>query len=387
MIPAYANRALLLYQQRRYELAVADLRAGLAVDEQHPYSYALLALCLSELKKPKDADAALAEAFRLDPEFWFAHYVRANLFLRRSKYKDSEAAAIEAIRVDPDRADAYDVLGRSRLAMANWKGALEAADQGLLVDADDVGCRNVRGRALMSLGRRQEALTTGDSALTLEPDNAYSHVNKGWMLLEIGDSKTALWHFREALRLDPQMQIARQGAINALKLRNPLYRVLFGYFTWMRKFPRNVQLGIIFGLWAVAQIVNGIEHSESALAPYAHVLLVSYIVFCLITWVGDPLMNALVTFDPFGKLAVTAKQRVVGYLVMSAVAVGVGCLIVYAFRRRDPWLIGGFGYLFTAAVTSVFGRMSNKPLLVVWAMVSIALTALVTFLVFTSGPF
>ena len=73
------ERAVLLYQQSRHDLAEAELRQALAHDPQDAYAHALLALCLAAREKFDAAIAEARQAIHLAPDFPFAHYAHARV--------------------------------------------------------------------------------------------------------------------------------------------------------------------------------------------------------------------------------------------------------------------------------------------------------------------
>ena len=241
----HLERALLLFQQSRHELAEAELRQALADDPHQPYAHALLGLCLAHREQFDAATEEVRQAIHLAPDFPFAHYAHAHVMFDRNRLPEALGAINEAIRLNPEDADQYALLANIHLRETRWREALEAAEQGLQFDPEHVGCTNLRAIAMVKLGRKAEAGRTIDSALAKNPDNSLTHANQGWTLLEQGRPKQAAEHFREALRLDPQNEWARHGIIEALKAKNFIYAVMLKYFLWMGKFSQGKQWGIL----------------------------------------------------------------------------------------------------------------------------------------------
>src|SRR3712207_7475219 len=52
------------------------------------------------------------------------------------------------------------------------------------------------------------------------------HANRGWQEAHRGNYEQAMAHFREALRIDASLEWAREGVVEVLKARNPVYRVM-----------------------------------------------------------------------------------------------------------------------------------------------------------------
>ena len=356
-----AQRALLLYHQHRYDLAESELRAGLSSEPDDSYSHALLSLCLCKLEKLNEGEKEAREAVRLAPDDGFSHYCLAHTYMMKHRLKPAEKSALDAVRLDPWSPQNFSLLGSIRLQVADWKGALDAATAGLELQADNVQCANVRSMALRNLGRREEALQTVDSALSVEPDNANTHSNKGWALLEAGNPTGALEHFREALRIDPNNAWARQGVVSALKARNPVYRALFNYFVWMSRLTRQARYTVVIGLWLLARFVlPEVSTKYPAASPFIGPVIVLYLVFCLTTWIADPLMNALIRFDKFGKYALTRKQKIASTWVCITFAVAAISLIAWLFHHNDGLLIIGFGYLFVTFLVAVTAMASSS---------------------------
>jgi len=338
------------------------------------------------MSRLKDAEKEAREAIRLGPDDGFSHYCLAHAYTMMQRYKLAEKSSLHAVKLNPWAAANFSQLGHIRLLQANWKGALEAATAGLELQADHVECANVRSVALRNMGRREEALQTIDTALSLEPDNAGTHANKGWALLEAGNHKAALEHFREALRLDPGNQWARQGVVSAIKARNPLYRIVFNYFVWMARLPQQARYAVIFGLWFIARIIlPGILDHYPALKPIIWPIIVLYIAFCFSTWCADPLMNAMLRFDKFGKYALTRKQQVAANWTAGAFAVSLISFAAWLFHHTDGFLVVGIGFLFETCFVAAIGRASSKAAGVVLGVLTALVAIVIVAIAVASG--
>lgn len=334
------ERALLLYQQSRHELAETELRQALAADPHDGYAHALLALCLAAQERFKDATAEAQRAIHLAPDFSLAHYAHARVLYDRNHYQEARAAIEEAIRLDPDDADYFALLAGIHFDERRWQDALNAAEQGLQFNSEHTGCTNLRAMALVKLGRRAEAGATIDAALAKAPEDALTHANQGWTLLERGEPKKALGHFREALRLDPENEWARHGIVEALKARNLIYAVMLKYFLWMSKLSRNAQWGIILGGYFGNRLLGSMARSNPDLAPWVLPLRILYITFAVLTWTAYPMFNLMLRLNRFGKLALTREQTVASNWVgttFSLALISLGGCFLYGFNT--PWLI------------------------------------------------
>lgn len=304
----HLERALILFEQSRHDLAETELRQELAGDPNSFMAHALLALCLARREDFQPATEEAQQAIHLAPDSPYPHYVLASIYLDRRRLDEAEKAVDQAIQLDPHHADYFSLLAAIRFEQRRWQDALDAAETGLAVDPEHVGCNNMRAMALVKLGRRTEAGATMARTLARDPEDALSHANQGWTLLEQGDPKKAMEHFREALRLEPNLDWARRGIVEALKARNIIYRVMLWYFLWMAKLSRGAQWGIVIGGYVGYRLLSEVAHDNPEIAPFILPLLILYFVFAILTWTAYPLFNLLLRMSRFGRLALSDEQ-------------------------------------------------------------------------------
>jgi tetratricopeptide (TPR) repeat protein len=330
MSPHY-ERAWLLYQQSRYDLAEKELAQALAEDPNDGAVHALRSLCLNQFERHAAATQAAHEAIALAPNLPLAHYALGHALLSRNHLAEAERAAMQAIECDPTNPEFFTLLGMIRFNRRDWAGAMEAADQGLQFDGEHAGCVNVRAMALVQLGRRGEASETIEGALARDPENAFSHANQGWAALHAGASGKALEHFREALRLDPEFDWARSGMVEALKARYLIYRLMLRFFLWLNRFSVGIQLAIILGFVFLRRALQQLARDNPALAPFIWPVLIGLIAFFVLTWIADPLFNLLLRLNRFGRYALSRDQVVasnwVGICLLAALAALAWALI------------------------------------------------------------
>jgi tetratricopeptide (TPR) repeat protein len=336
------QRAALLYDQRRYDLAEEELRRELGEDPQSAAAHGLLALCLSAREKFDEATGEAGLAVHLAPDDPMSHYAMGRVMFDRGRLAEAAAAAQEAARLDPEDPDYWALLAQVRYEERRWPAALESAERGLESDAEHVGCNNLRAMALIKLGRRREAGATLDAALARDPEDALSHANRGWTLLEQSEPAKAMEHFREALRLDPTLDWARAGIVEALKARNVVYRWMLRYFLWMSKLSGRAQWAVVIGAYLVYQLLGSLARSNPRWAPFLSPILWAYGLFALMTWLAGPLFNLMLRLNRFGRLALSKEQ------VAASNAVGL-CLLA-ALALSAAWFASGSGdFLFVAA--------------------------------------
>lgn len=323
----HLQRAELLFQQSRWDLAENELRQALAQEPEEAGAYSLLALCQAEREQFPAAQAAAEKAIGLAPQNAFSHYALARVLSLRNETEKALAAIRESIQLDPTGADYHAVEAALLFDQKRWSDALRAAETGLQFDPEHISANNLRAMALVKLGRKAEAGATLSSALARNPDNADTHANQGWALLEQGRHKKALEHFREALRLDPTNDWARAGIVEALQAGNPIYAVMLRYFLWMQKFSANAQWGLILGAWMGNRLLGSLAEKNPDWAPWIQPVRLLYFAFCLMTWLAQPLFNLLLRFNRFGRYALSEDQvqgaNWVGACLGSAIVAGL----------------------------------------------------------------
>ncbi len=334
------QRALLLYQQSRFELAETELRQAIAAEPNDAYAHSLLALCLARREQFQAATDEARQAIGLQPDSSYAHYAHAVILYDRHRPAEALAAIQEAIRLDTTDADYFSLLAAIHFGESRWQEALSAAEQGLQCDPEHVGCANLRAMAMVKLGRRAEAGAMIATALAKNPDSAVTHANQGWTLLHQGEVKKALEHFREALRLDPENEWARHGIIEALKARHFIYAVMLKYFLWMSRFRRQAQWGIIVGAYVGYRLLGILASSQPALAPWILPLQIAYIVFALMTWMASPFFDLVLRLNRFGRLVLTREQ--------TSGSNWFGLCLACALASFGLWLWKGGGWLLGA---------------------------------------
>lgn len=304
----HLQRATILVEQSRYDMAEQELRRALVDDPNEPIAHALLGLCLANLGRFTEARSESEHAVHLAPDEPYVHYVRSFVLSERNMYKEAKDAVQEAIRLDPYDAQYFAQLSQLELALDQWEAAEKAANEGLQLDPEDVQCTNLRAMALVKQGKSIEAQSTLDAALRRAPEDAYAHANRGWAFLEQNEPQKAMEHFREALRLDPGMEWARLGIIEAMKARFFLYRWILNWFLWTAKLQQRARFGVIFGAYIGYVLLRRVANANPDIAPYIQPLLIIYMIFAVMTWLSSPLFNLVLRTSKFGRQALSPEE-------------------------------------------------------------------------------
>ncbi|MEO3874395.1 tetratricopeptide repeat protein [Nonomuraea sp. B12E4] len=219
-------RAGTLLRMERLADAERELRGLLAVQPEHVTAHAMLALALVWQGRPVKAVSESQEAIRLAPDHPYPHYV-AGVVYHRIGHTDLAIGAIEAsLALNPADARTWKLLANVRLQRDRYHEAADAARRGLALDPENSDLVSLLAKIHISLGEGEPARAAAAHAVRLDPESATAHLTLGQAELAFGAPRRAAESFRETLRLDPGFDPARELLVTALKLRNPLYRVL-----------------------------------------------------------------------------------------------------------------------------------------------------------------
>lgn len=359
---SHLQRAQILLEQRRTDLAEPELRLAVAEAPDDPAPHALLALCLCDREQYIEATEEAEQAIARGPSNPFFHYVHGRILLARNRYPQAIGAIEEAIRLDPFDPDNFALLAQYHLDQRQWPSALDAAEQGLAVDAEHIICMNIRATALTMLGRFEEAGTGIRDTLARHPENAHSHANLGWSLLHDGQHKQALEHFREALRQHPGDEWARMGIVEALKAKNIIYGIMLRYFLWMSRLQGKHQWGVVIGAYVIYRILLRLSETYPHLKPFLIPLCVIYGLFAVMSWLADPLFNLLLRLNRFGRHVLSADEtfaaNCIGSALLFALTTAVCGLVFMSMPALHIGLVTG---LCLMPLSAAFGRPHGWP--------------------------
>jgi tetratricopeptide (TPR) repeat protein len=353
---AHFQRAILLVQQSRFELAEPELRQVLADSPGLARAHALLGLCYLHREQYREALAEVEQAVHLSPDDARSYYILSVVLSESNRLPEADNAIQEALRLDPVDADAYAQLAEIRHREERWREAAEAAEKGLHIEPDHDRCMNLRAMALVQLGQRSAAGEALRAALQRDPENAFTHANEGWRLMHGGDYDKALEHFREALRIDPELEWARQGIVESLKSRYWIYRIVLNYFLWMMRLDKGTQWGVIIGGYFGYRILRNLARQYPELAPWVLPVLVLYLVFAWMTWVAGPLFNLLLRLNRYGRLVLSREETITSNWIGCCVGGALLFLLVYFAAGPTTALASSLTCAFLIPPTSVIYR-------------------------------
>jgi tetratricopeptide (TPR) repeat protein len=177
------------YQNGRLDRAMAEYRAGLAMDSSSVNLLNSLGVCLAKCDEREKAKAAFETALQLDPNEAFAEY---NL------------GVISVLNHEPDRA-----LVHLKKSYASNRETFEIPFQ--------------IGKVLSDQGRHAQAKEYLETALGMRKDNAAVHRMLGECHAATGNHHEAMSAYRNAVKLNPNdaTALSALGALYAATDENP----------------------------------------------------------------------------------------------------------------------------------------------------------------------
>lgn len=329
MTNSYLERAHHLFQTDRMAEAEAEIHKALAENPNEAMAYALLAECYIYKNEFQTAVETAKKAVTNQPDEPVFYYILGKSSFYNKDIPGARLALAEGQRLDPSNAQFFLLRSQIEYYQQNWEQALHEANRGLELDPEHVNLVNQRAQSLIKLNRKDEAASTMDYALYRAPENSYSHANKGWVAIEKGQYDQAIANCLEALRLDPSNDLAREGLKEAIKGKNPIYRVILKYFLWMNKMQDRFQWGFIIGIYLLYRGAVELAERNEVLAPFLYPFIVLYILFAFSTWIALPISNLFLRLHPIGRHALVDDEKLGSNLTGLAALISLLGIIVY----------------------------------------------------------
>jgi len=321
------HRALLLFEQRRYDLAIAELHEIFAADPEH---FGALVLFVQALSAKGDHPAALREARRLvstHPDDAHAHATLADCLLANGRHDAAIEAIQEALAREPNEPDHHGTLARAHLLRERWNRALAAALRGLEIDPEHHECQALRVRALAHEGEFDAARAAAAEELARHPDSGDAHALAGVVELLAGRPDAAMLHYLEALRIDPSLRHARLDLLEALRARNPWFRAMGAVARVMEK-----SSGPIGVLATAAWLLPRYGPKNPAIAGFFTAIqsLLALGFLCLVS--ARPIANSTLLLHRFGRHGLRRGVALASVVVSLVAAAGV---VFWTLARAD----------------------------------------------------
>lgn len=291
------QRGVVLFEQKRWRQAVQEFSRFL---EDHPLDsdgHAYLGMCLVHDKDYVGAAVVAARAVACDPSSSYAHYAASVVAQRSNRLEEAERAISAALELDATNPAYLGSAAFLALALKDWSRALDLAVRGLEVDPLHSTCYDARAMALIHMGQSVDAMEQLRERLREFPEDAETLTTMGWAALHQGDVDLAVRSFSEALRIDAMQELAREGLLEGLKARNPIYARMLRYFMWTRRLRHEeawrYQIVSTMSARGLQYLRRRFPGMRWLLGP----LIFLDLLFTYLTWTASSFANMMLAFD------------------------------------------------------------------------------------------
>lgn len=381
------ERARLLLRQKRYK--DAETQAGIALQQNpdDPDALQIIGHCRLDTKKYDEAVDIFKKCLGLQPADDYVQYLLAFCYYQKNQLDVSKRYLDNAIAIFPYNAGYFALLSNIYCSQRKYSDALYAANQGLNVNAEDISCLNARTTALFRLNKKDEAYETINEALQADPEDAFTHTNYGWHYLEKGKYKKAYEHFKESLRINPNSNAAKEGYKASLKAKLPFYRWMLQYSLWLSQQSGGVRVAIVFGLWIVVRLIASFIDSETEWLKYVAIaVILLYLGFVFLSWLGNSLANLYLLATPHGKMVLDSSEKWSARCVGLSLLAGTALIVAAIFAQPYAYLLTSGGIIASLSIPFSFIEFpiqlfKGKGILVT-AQIAVILGLLASLLVF-----
>jgi tetratricopeptide (TPR) repeat protein len=356
------ERARLLLHQHRPEETEQMVRGHLVENPDDPNGHLLLAQCLNLQDRPDQALRVIDQAIRLAPHWAQVYFVKGAILIDLNKFNGALACAEEAIALDPEDPNYYGLLGQTLALQKKWRPAIEQLRLGLALDPEHGQCRNLLSHCLSQTGDKGLARKSLDTGLAQNPLDPYAHIQVGFDSLKHGDSGRALQAFEEALRLDPGNEAARDGLVEALKARNPIYGLLLRGFIRLSSLPERTVFLMLVGFFVLNRIARNLRGTHPEWEWFLQPFNWFYLGVVAISWFADSFFDLLLLGHRRGRNALIGQSRRKAILFGISLSLVCICFGFYFLSGNDEWLWAGlFTLIGQIPVVAAFASRKGGP--------------------------
>ncbi|MEW6235401.1 MAG: tetratricopeptide repeat protein [Candidatus Omnitrophota bacterium] len=294
----HIERGRALLDLERPEAAIDELQAALAEDPQSAEAECLMALAYAMLANYPIAELHVRNALTLDPDNAYSHYVYGMILQDSQRDGGAEREYLRAIHLLPVCADFHAAYAWLLYRNGQMDKAKKIARNALRFDPENVEALRLLGHLNMEEFDVDVAQATFQRALAINPESSGSHAGMGMAYLHRNQADKAAIELRESLRLEPNNPYAQELYLQSVKSRHRLYYLFWRWSLSLKRLGRTKAFFLIFGLWILINAITTMRQKmpeffdRHPLADTAVlILVVLYILFCIYTWIADPLFN------------------------------------------------------------------------------------------------
>jgi tetratricopeptide (TPR) repeat protein len=241
--------ALLQFQQRRQDDALASVAAALAIDPGASEALVLKGVLLGAKGRHEEALASFERVLARTPTHADALYNKALLLLQQGRCQGAAATFDQVVALAPGAVDAWVNRGVALQQSARPAEAVASYDRALALAPGHLQARLNRGTALHMQGLFAQAVESFDKTIALSPRQASAWIGRGSALIGLQRFEEALESFDTALEIAPGEPVATErriavletmklfGAAEPGKSEADIWQERAAYFQVAQKFP------------------------------------------------------------------------------------------------------------------------------------------------------
>ena len=334
------QRVEILFNQNRYPEAITELKNYLS---QYPDDFlAAYYLASGYLMTNQGVEArGIAQGlFEQNPESNIVLFLLAQVDLLEDRKEEAEEKATQLIQLDPENDDNYLLLAKIKYKQRYLDKAMFNVNKALELNAENIEAHNFRVIIAQQTGATESANESIEEVMAMDPGNVTSMANQGLQLLNQGKVKLALDKFKEALSIEPTNYLAQHGMKEALKSRNPLYKLFYLYQRQISKLGGNKIWFVIIGSYIGLQVLNrAADNAEGLLKVVLTAIVIIIISLFLLSWIINPMMNLILFTNKYGLVLLTEKDKTMAKATGLSLIFALTCVLLHFFLPDQEWLI------------------------------------------------
>jgi predicted Zn-dependent protease len=271
-----------------HDLAIDELKRGLAMTPADAMAHALLASCLLAKGRVHAAEYEVGEALRLDPGSTFASLTLARVLTLRNRWSEALRLCSEVLAADPSDADAHLLRAEVFLLSGDRPAALASLRAAAKLRPDDIAVMRGFADYYLRVGDLAQAEHFALAVLAQHAEDADGHLLMARVCLLRDEVDHAERHVATAIADDPDSHEALRAFADVKTRRSPLLGVWWRWNAWMQRLGTRGMVSVLIGAYIVfnltALVVEDLGYrGASSVIRYLWLALAVY------SWVAIPL--------------------------------------------------------------------------------------------------
>ena len=201
---AYVERGYALMDRKRYDEAIKDFDAALAIDPKNAYAFGYRGMIRVMTRDYKAADEDLGTAERLDPRnpnIWSAPAMQGE---QTNDSKAARAAYTHTLDIEPGNVFALTGRARAEQVMGDRDAALADLAAVIAQQPGSIDAYLTRANILRSMDKKDAIALEAEALVKANPNDSYAHVVAAKIYTAIDRPKDSAAEFDKALTIKPE---------------------------------------------------------------------------------------------------------------------------------------------------------------------------------------